>query len=47
MNLKKYFLTLFALCLMGTISAQTLTQAKKMFDNAQYEKARDAFSKLI
>jgi tetratricopeptide (TPR) repeat protein len=47
MNFKKYILTLFALCLMGTISAQTLTQAKKMFDNAQYEKARDAFSKLI
>ena len=47
MNIKKYILTLFALCLMGTISAQTLTQAKKMFDNAQYEKARDAFSKLI
>ena len=47
MNIKKYIFTLFALCLMGTISAQTLTQAKKMFDNAQYEKARDAFSKLI
>ena len=47
MNLKKYFLTLFALCLMGTLSAQTLSQAKKMFDNAEYEKARDAFSKLI
>ena len=47
MNIKKYIFTLFALCLMGTLSAQTLTQAKKMFDNAQYEKARDAFSKLI
>ena len=47
MNLKKYFLTLFALCLMGTLSAQTLSQAKKMFDNAEYVKARDAFSKLI
>ncbi|MBR5611538.1 MAG: hypothetical protein IKW43_00190, partial [Bacteroidaceae bacterium] len=47
MNLKKYFLTLFALCLIGTLSAQTLSQAKKMFDNAEYEKARDAFSKLI
>ena len=47
MNLKKYILTLFALCLMGTLSAQTLSQAKRMFENAQYEKARDAFSKLI
>ncbi|MBR4923213.1 MAG: PD40 domain-containing protein [Bacteroidaceae bacterium] len=47
MNLKKYFLTLFAFCLIGTLSAQTLSQAKKMFDNAEYEKARDAFSKLI
>ena len=47
MNLKKYILTLFAFCLMGTLSAQTLSQAKRMFDNAQYEKARDAFSKLI
>ena len=47
MNLKKYILTLFALCLMGTLSAQTLSQAKQMFENAQYEKARDAFSKLI
>ena len=47
MNIKKYILTLFALCLMGTISAQTLSQAKKMFENAEYVKARDAFSKLI
>ena len=47
MNLKKYILTLFAFCLMGTLSAQTLSQAKRMFDNAQYEEARDAFSKLI
>lgn len=47
MNMKKYILTLFALCLMGVASAQTLNQAKKMFENAEYEKARDAFSKLI
>ena len=47
MNMKKYILTLFAFCLMGTVSAQTLSQAKKMFESAQYEKARDAFSKLI
>ena len=47
MNIKKYILTLFALCLMGTISAQTFSQAKKMFENAEYVKARDAFSKLI
>jgi len=47
MNIKKYILTLFAICMMGSIPAQTLSQAKKMFENAQFEKARDAFSKLI
>ena len=32
---------------MGSISAQTLSQAKKMFDNGEYEKAKTAFAKFI
>ena len=47
MTMKKYIFTLFAFCLMGTISAQTLGQAKRMFENGEYEKAKNAFSKLI
>jgi len=47
MTMKKYIFTLFAFCLMGTISAQTLSQAKRMFENGEYEKAKNAFSKLI
>ena len=45
--IKKYIFCLLALCCMGSISAQTLSQAKKMFDNGEYEKAQKAFAKFI
>ena len=45
--IKKYIFCLLALCCMGSISAQTLNQAKKMFDNGEYEKAKTAFAKFI
>ena len=35
--IKKYIFCLLALCCMGSISAQTLNQAKKMFDNGEYD----------
>ena len=47
MNRNRYILCLFALLCISTLSAQTLSQAKKMFEQGEYEKARDAFSKLI
>ena len=45
--IKKYIFCLLALCCIGSISAQTLNQAKKMFDNGEYEKAKTAFAKFI
>ena len=47
MNMKKYIFCLFAACWMGSLSAQTLNQAKKLFENGEYEQAKTAFSKLI
>lgn len=47
MNRNRYILCLFAFLCISTLSAQTLSQAKKMFEQGEYEKARDAFSKLI
>lgn len=47
MNMKRYIFCLFALVCMGNLSAQTLNQAKKLFENGAYEEAKTAFSKLI
>lgn len=47
MNMRKYILCLFALCFAGALSAQTLNQAKKMFENGDYENSKKAFSTLI
>ena len=45
--MKRYIFYLIAWCCMSTLSAQTLSQAKKMFDNGEYEKAKTAFAKFI
>jgi len=46
--MKKYIFYLFTWCWMtGTLSAQTLNQAKKLFENGKFEQAKTAFSKLI
>lgn len=45
--IKKYIFCLLALLLAHSISAQTLNQAKKLFENGDYEKAKTAFAKLI
>lgn len=45
--MKKYIFYLLAWCCISTLSAQTLNQAKKLFDNGAYEQAKTAFSKLI
>lgn len=46
-KMKKYIFCLLALVAATTLSAQTLSQAKKLFDNGDYETARTAFEKLI
>ena len=45
--MKRYIFFLFALLCLGNLSAQTLSQAKKLFENGEYEKAKTAFSKFI
>ena len=45
--MKRYIFFLFALLCLGNLSAQTLSQAKKFFENGEYEKAKTAFSKFI
>ena len=45
--MKRYIFYLFALLCMGNLPAQTLNQAKKLFDNGEYEKARTAFQKFV
>ena len=45
--MKKYIFYLLAWCCISTLSAQTLNQAKKLFENGAYEQAKTAFSKLI
>ena len=39
--MKKHIITLFALFCACTLSAQTLSQAKKLFENGEYEKAKE------
>lgn len=45
--MKRYIFYLIAWFCMGTLSAQTLNQAKKMFDNGEFAKAKTAFAKFI
>ena len=45
--IKKYIFSILLLFCMGNLSAQTLVQAKKMFESNEFEKAKTAFSKLI
>lgn len=45
--MKKYIFFLFLCLCIGNLSAQTLSQAKKLFDNGEYESAKAAFEKLV
>ena len=45
--MKRYIFAFFAIVCMGILSAQTLSQAKKLFESGEYEQAKTAFSKLI
>ncbi len=45
--MKRYIFYLIAWCCIGTLSAQTLSQSKKLFENGEYEKAKPAFAKFI
>lgn len=45
--MKKYIFLLFISLCFGSLSAQTLSQAKKLFDNGEYEPAKEAFEKLV
>lgn len=44
---KPYILLFLASCLGGMSPAQTLTQARQLFSDGQYEKAKPAFRKLV
>ena len=45
--MKRYIFYLIAWCCIGTLSAQTLSQSKKPFENGEYEQAKTAFAKFI
>lgn len=45
--MKRYICGLCALFCVNSLSAQTLNQAKQLFENGKYEQAKTAFSKLI
>ena len=45
--MKKYIFFLSVLFCISTLSAQTLNQAKKLFDSENYEKAKVAFSNFV
>ena len=45
--MKKYIFFLLTLLLANTVSAQTLNQAKTLFEKGEFEKAKTAFAKLI
>ena len=47
MKTKKYIFCLMALLLASGLSAQTLNQAKKLFDNGEFENAKTAFATLV
>ncbi len=44
---KKYILLFLVCCLGGTLYAQTLTQAKQLFNTGKYEEAKPAFRKFV
>lgn len=47
MKQKKYLTALLGLCMAGTAGAQTLTQAKKFFEQGEFEKAKPVFERLV
>ena len=47
LTMKKYIFCILALFCVNTIMAQTLSQAKKLFDSGEFGKAKEAFEKLI
>lgn len=47
LTMKKYIFCILALFCVNTIMAQTLSQAKKLFDSGEFVKAKEAFEKLI
>ena len=44
---KKYILPLLAFCCTGGVSAQTLSQAQKWFNDKQFDKAKPVFKRLV
>ena len=45
--IKKHIIFLLVLFCTGVLSAQNLTQAKKLFDNGEFDKATTAFAKFV
>ena len=45
--IRRYICCLIALFCIGTLTAQTLSQAKKLFNNGNYEKAKNTFQNLV
>lgn len=45
--MKKYIISLFALIITFSLSAQTARQAEKLFNDEEYEKAETAYRKLV
>lgn len=44
---KKYIIGLFVLCLSSTVAAQSLEQAKQLFQKGEFEQAKPVFRKLV
>ena len=44
---KKYIIGLFVLCCAGNTVAQSLVQAKQLFQNGEFEQAKPVFQKLV
>lgn len=44
---RKYIIGLFALCCTGTATAQSLEQAKTLFQKGEFEQAKPAFQRLV
>lgn len=47
MKQKKYLTALLGLCMASTAGAQTLTQAKNLFEQGEFEKAKPVFERLV
>ena len=47
MNIKKYILSILALCMVGVVFGQSQTQARKWFVEGEYAKAKPVFAKLV